>query len=74
MQSHRYFGFLSAGGLGAGIAMVTLSAADLELHPPKYPWDHSGVFNALDHRRYVCACSWGEEVVYIVRRYVCACS
>ena len=44
---------LAAGGLGAGVATVTLSAADLELHPPHYAWDHSGLFSALDHKRLV---------------------
>lgn len=28
---------------------MSLSASDLELHPPHYPWSHSGPFSALDH-------------------------
>lgn len=40
-------------GGGAGALLVTLDqavkATDLELHPPKYPWSHSGYFQSLDH-------------------------
>ncbi len=51
IQSRRYFTFLSTGGFGAGVAVAALSAADLELHPPHFPWDHSGMFDSLDHKR-----------------------
>ncbi|KAL1128869.1 hypothetical protein AAG570_013403, partial [Ranatra chinensis] len=38
---------------GAGVLLFALEksvqAADLELHPPKYPWSHNGYFQALDH-------------------------
>lgn len=30
--------------------MSTISAEDLELHPPHYPWSHNGIFSALDHK------------------------
>jgi len=43
---------MAAGGFGLGVATISLSAAELELHPPKYPWDHSGLLSALDHKRY----------------------
>lgn len=69
-MSRKYFSILAAGGLGAGVTMVTLAAADLELHPPHYPWDHSGMFKALDHKsirrgyqvyKQVCAACHGME-------------
>lgn len=28
---------------------TSTSASDLELHPPHLPWNHSGVFQSLDH-------------------------
>jgi len=38
---------------GAGALAFTLDrsvrASDLELHPPKNPWNHIGFFNSLDH-------------------------
>lgn len=40
-----------AGGAGAIIFALDRSvrASDLELHPPKNPWNHGGWFNSLDH-------------------------
>lgn len=42
-----------AGGAGALIMALDRSvrASDLELHPPKNPWSHSGWFKSLDHAR-----------------------
>lgn len=37
---------------GAGLALMlhqSVKASDLELHPPQYPWTHSGPLSALDH-------------------------
>lgn len=40
-------------GGGAGALVFALDqavkASELELHPPKYPWSHSGYFQSLDH-------------------------
>lgn len=52
-QSPGYYGMMAAGGLGMGYLFVSLSAAELELHPPQYPWSHGGPFSALDHMRYI---------------------
>jgi len=52
MQSKGYFGLMAAGGIGAGMALSTLAASELVLHPPNYPWSHNGLFDALDHQRY----------------------
>ena len=41
---------IGAGAVGLGVALqASVLAGDLELHPPKYPWTHSGMFDALDH-------------------------
>lgn len=32
--------------------LFLLSADEDELHPPYYPWSHSGVIDSLDHSRY----------------------
>ncbi|XP_005814204.1 cytochrome c1, heme protein, mitochondrial [Xiphophorus maculatus] len=40
-----------AGG-GAGLALMlhqSVKASELELHPPSYPWSHSGPLSSLDH-------------------------
>ena len=43
-------GALAAGGLATGyILQPSVSAADLELHAPHFPWAHKGPFSALDH-------------------------
>lgn len=47
-------GVLTAGGAGLALALDTaVSAAELELHPPKYPWSHGGMLSTLDHSRCV---------------------
>ncbi|XP_064598887.1 cytochrome c1, heme protein, mitochondrial-like [Liolophura sinensis] len=41
---------VAAGGVGVAVALTTaVGAAELLLHPPKYPWSHRGVFSSLDH-------------------------
>lgn len=43
-------GVLVAGGAGVGTALhLSVSAGELELHPPKFPWTHNGVFQSFDH-------------------------
>nr|XP_056710547.1 cytochrome c1, heme protein, mitochondrial [Euleptes europaea] len=43
-------GVLTAGGAGLALALHTaVNAGELELHPPNYPWSHSGMLSALDH-------------------------
>ncbi|XP_071451317.1 cytochrome c1, heme protein, mitochondrial [Hetaerina americana] len=43
-------GVLSGGGAGLALALdQSVKASDLELHPPKNPWSHNGLFAALDH-------------------------
>ncbi|XP_061463196.1 cytochrome c1, heme protein, mitochondrial isoform X2 [Rhineura floridana] len=43
-------GVLTAGGAGLALALHTaVSAGELELHPPKYPWSHRGMLSSLDH-------------------------
>lgn len=50
-------GMLAAGGAGLAVALHSaVSASDLELHPPSYPWSHSGFLSSLDHTRY--AAGW----------------
>uniref|UniRef100_A0A3B5L5L9 Cytochrome c domain-containing protein n=1 Tax=Xiphophorus couchianus TaxID=32473 RepID=A0A3B5L5L9_9TELE len=37
---------------GAGLALMlhqSVKASELELHPPSYPWSHSGLLSSLDH-------------------------
>lgn len=47
------FGALAAGGLATGyILQPSVGAAELELHPPHFPWDHKGLLSSLDHARY----------------------
>ncbi|CAH1399487.1 unnamed protein product [Nezara viridula] len=47
--------YTSLGILTGGTGMLiyalekSLQAGDLELHPPKLPWSHSGYFQSLDH-------------------------
>jgi len=41
---------ITAGTVGLGVALQTaVSAGDLVLHPPHYPWSHSGMLDSLDH-------------------------
>lgn len=50
-------GMLAAGGAGLAVALHSaVSASDLELHPPSYPWSHRGLLSSLDHTR--CAVGW----------------
>ncbi|XP_062987328.1 cytochrome c1, heme protein, mitochondrial [Elgaria multicarinata webbii] len=43
-------GVLTAGGAGLAWALHTaVNAGELELHPPTFPWSHSGVLASLDH-------------------------
>ncbi|CAH3042442.1 unnamed protein product [Pocillopora meandrina] len=69
------FGALAAGGLATGyILQPTVDAAELELHPPHYPWAHKGFLSSLDHAsirrgyevyRQVCAaCHSMEQLAY----------
>ena len=47
-------GMLAAGGAGLAVALHSaVSASDLELHPPGYPWAHRGLLSSLDHTRCV---------------------
>ncbi|KAL8566331.1 hypothetical protein ACOMHN_050449 [Nucella lapillus] len=42
-------GAATTGALGVGAALATpVFAEGIELHPPKMPWSHNGMFNALD--------------------------
>lgn len=44
---------LIAGSTGALAFALdqSVKASDLELHPPKLKWSHSGMFDSLDHAR-----------------------
>ncbi|XP_013772646.1 cytochrome c1, heme protein, mitochondrial-like [Limulus polyphemus] len=43
-------GILATGAAGLVYALnESVKASELELHPPNYPWTHSGVFSSLDH-------------------------
>merc|ERR1711860_110249 len=48
--AYALLGAAAVGGLGAvGVALATpVSAMELTLHPPKFPWSHGGIFSALD--------------------------
>ncbi len=39
-------------GLAASLQFA-VSAGELELHPPHFPWSHSGPLQSLDHQGYV---------------------
>ncbi|KAK6185192.1 hypothetical protein SNE40_007480 [Patella caerulea] len=42
-------GIVTTGGIGLAVALnQSVLAGELELHPPKYPWNHSGYLDALD--------------------------
>ncbi|RXG68718.1 cytochrome c1, heme protein, mitochondrial [Armadillidium vulgare] len=46
----RTLGILGAGGVGLAFSLEqSLKASELELHPPKFGWSHSGAFKSLDH-------------------------
>lgn len=45
-------GVVTAGGAGLALMLhQSVKATDLELHPPQYPWSHSGPLSSLDHAR-----------------------
>lgn len=47
-------GVLTAGGAGLALTLHTaVSAGELELHPPNFPWSHNGMLSSLDHSRCV---------------------
>jgi ubiquinol-cytochrome c reductase cytochrome c1 subunit len=45
-----FYGAVAAAGVVAGYSVVSLAAAEVELHPPKYAWSHKGLLSALDHQ------------------------
>ncbi|XP_060632017.2 cytochrome c1, heme protein, mitochondrial [Anolis sagrei] len=46
----KVLGVLTAGGAGLAVALHSaVSAGELELHPPSFPWSHGGPLSALDH-------------------------
>ncbi|MEQ2194738.1 hypothetical protein XENOCAPTIV_002230 [Xenoophorus captivus] len=47
-------GVVTAGGAGLALMLhQSVKASELELHPPNYPWSHSGLLSSLDHARCV---------------------
>ena len=48
-----FYGAVAAAGVVAGYSVVSVAAAEAELHPPKYAWSHKGLLSALDHQRSV---------------------
>ncbi|KAJ7338272.1 hypothetical protein JRQ81_011026 [Phrynocephalus forsythii] len=43
-------GALAAGGAGLAVALhASVAAYDVDLEPPHWPWDHGGLFTAMDH-------------------------
>eukprot|EP00061_Rhincodon_typus_P014620 g41751.t1 len=42
-------GVLAAGGSALALTLHHSVYAELELHAPSYPWNHSGFLSALDH-------------------------
>ncbi|MEQ2163161.1 iso-1-cytochrome c, partial [Goodea atripinnis] len=43
-------GVVTAGGAGLALMLhQSVKASELELHPPNYPWSHSGLLSSLDH-------------------------
>ncbi|CAM9481956.1 cytochrome c1, heme protein, mitochondrial [Lampetra fluviatilis] len=58
-------GVVAAGGLGLALALHhTIKAEELELHAPKYPWNHNGALSALDQA--------SVRRGYLVYKQVCA--
>jgi len=49
LQVYGAVGALTAGAVGLGVALELSVGAEIELHPPKYPWSHGGVFASFDH-------------------------
>ncbi|XP_064364076.1 cytochrome c1, heme protein, mitochondrial [Dromaius novaehollandiae] len=40
----------AAGGAGLALALgAAVSAGELEMHPPSFPWSHGGMLSSLDH-------------------------
>lgn len=43
-------GALTAGAISLGVALELSVGADVsEIHPPKFPWSHRGLFDSFDH-------------------------
>ncbi|XP_068450334.1 cytochrome c1, heme protein, mitochondrial [Clinocottus analis] len=43
-------GVVAAGGAGLALMLhQSVKATEMELHPPQYPWSHSGPLSSLDH-------------------------
>uniref|UniRef100_A0A4W3KF16 Cytochrome c1, heme protein, mitochondrial n=1 Tax=Callorhinchus milii TaxID=7868 RepID=A0A4W3KF16_CALMI len=43
-------GMLAVGGSAVALALHrSVTADELELHPPNYPWSHNGLLSSLDH-------------------------
>ncbi|XP_038069434.1 cytochrome c1, heme protein, mitochondrial-like [Patiria miniata] len=43
-------GLLAAGGAGVVATLhMSVNAEEYELHAPKYPWNHKGLFSSFDH-------------------------
>ncbi len=43
-------GVLAAGGAGIATALhMSVNAEEIDLHVPKFPWSHNGLFNSFDH-------------------------
>ncbi|XP_068789724.1 cytochrome c1, heme protein, mitochondrial [Struthio camelus] len=43
-------GVAVAGGAGLALALhAAVSAGELEMHPPHFPWSHGGMLSSLDH-------------------------
>merc|ERR1711860_376568 len=66
-------GAAATGALGFGVALNMAVAAEATLHPPKYPWSHKGLLDALDHAsvrrgyqvyKQVCAACHSMNYVY----------
>ncbi|CAI8038875.1 Cytochrome c1, heme protein, mitochondrial [Geodia barretti] len=49
-RSPMFYGAVAAAGVVAGYSVVSVAAAEAELHPPKYAWSHKGLLSALDHQ------------------------
>ena len=38
--------------MATGYCLLSLSAEEIEIEPPAFPWSHSGWFDSVDHARY----------------------